>query len=43
MEQMMKEEGIEGIILDCTKIPILINQVDTNIPLFDATEIDKTI
>lgn len=40
MVRMMKEEGI---ILGCTEIPILINQVDTNIPLFDTTEIHKTI
>lgn len=39
MERMMKEDEIEGIILGCTEIPILINQEDTSIPLFDTTEI----
>jgi len=39
MKRMMNEEGTEGIILGCTEIPILINQADTDIPLFDTTEI----
>ncbi len=39
MERMIKEDKIEGIILGCTEIPILINQDDTSIPLFDTTEI----
>ncbi len=39
MKRMMKEDKIEGIILGCTEIPILINQDDTSISLFDTTEI----
>lgn len=39
MERMMKEDGVDGIILGCTEIPLLINQKDTQIPLFDTTEI----
>lgn len=31
------EKGAEGIILGCTEIPLLINQKDTSIPLFDTT------
>jgi aspartate racemase len=31
------DNGAEGIILGCTEIPLLINQNDTNIPLFDTT------
>jgi aspartate racemase len=31
------EKGAEGIILGCTEIPLLINQNDTSIPLFDTT------
>ncbi|MFT4415452.1 aspartate/glutamate racemase family protein [Fredinandcohnia humi] len=31
------ERGAEGIILGCTEIPLLINQDDTSIPLFDTT------
>ena len=32
-------QGVEGIILGCTEIPLLINQKDTAIPLFDTLEI----
>ena len=31
--------GAEGIILGCTEIPLLINQEDVNIPVFDTTTI----
>lgn len=33
------EAGAEGIILGCTEIPLLIQQNDTHIPLFDTTAI----
>ncbi|MUK87839.1 amino acid racemase [Ornithinibacillus sp. L9] len=33
------EDGAEGIILGCTEIPLLIKQDDTEIPLFDTTQI----
>ncbi|WP_226527078.1 aspartate/glutamate racemase family protein [Metabacillus niabensis] len=33
------ESGAEGIILGCTEIPLLIQQNDTCIPLFDTTAI----
>lgn len=32
-------DGAEGIILGCTEIPLLIQQNDTSIPLFDTTSI----
>ncbi len=32
-------EGVEGVILGCTEIGMLVHQEDTNIPLFDTTEI----
>lgn len=32
-------QGVEGIIMGCTEIPLLINQSDVNIPLFDTTVI----
>ena len=35
----LTSQGVEGIILGCTEIPLLINQKDTPIPLFDALEI----
>lgn len=31
--------GVEGIILGCTELPLIINQVNVSIPLFDSTEI----
>ena len=31
--------GAEGVILGCTEIPILVNQEDVQIPLFDTTQI----
>ncbi|RDY61707.1 aspartate/glutamate racemase family protein [Flagellimonas nanhaiensis] len=33
------ERGAEGIILGCTEIPMLINQKDFKIPVFDTTKI----
>lgn len=35
----MKMEGIEGIILGCTEIPMLIQQKDLDIKVFDTAEI----
>lgn len=32
-------DGIEGAILGCTEISLLINQNDTSLPIFDTTEI----
>ena len=31
--------GVEGVILGCTEIPLLINQSDVSIPVFDTTKI----
>ena len=31
--------GAEGIILGCTEIPLLINQNDVSLPIFDTTKI----
>jgi aspartate racemase len=31
--------GVEGIVLGCTEIPLLIKQEDLNIPVFDTTTI----
>ena len=39
MERMVKEDEIEGVILGCTEFQILVKQEDTNIVLFDTTEI----
>jgi len=32
-------KGAEGVVLGCTEIPLLINQEDVNIPVFDTTTI----
>jgi len=33
------EQGLEGVILGCTEIPLLINQEDVSTPVFDTTTI----
>jgi aspartate racemase len=33
------KSGAEGIILGCTEIPLLIQQKDVAVPVFDTTEI----
>lgn len=35
----LKSDGAQGVILGCTEIPLLINQDDVDIPLFDTTQI----
>lgn len=39
IHRMQQEARIEGAILGCTEIPLLINQVDTDLPVFDTTSI----
>ena len=36
------KEGVEGVILGCTEIPLLIQQEDVSIPIFDTTKIHAT-
>lgn len=38
INKMVKENGIEGIILGCTEIETLVKQSDLNIPIFDTTQ-----
>jgi aspartate racemase len=33
----MAEQGVEGIILGCTEIGLLVKQTDCSLPLFDTT------
>ncbi|MCC6476340.1 aspartate/glutamate racemase family protein [bacterium] len=33
----LSDRGAQGIILGCTEIPLLLNQADTSVPLFDTT------
>ncbi|MGY3718341.1 aspartate/glutamate racemase family protein [Sutcliffiella cohnii] len=35
----LKENGAEGVILGCTEIPLLVQQSDIPVPLFDSTAI----
>jgi len=35
----LQREGAEGVILGCTEIPLLIQQKDSPIPIFDTTKI----
>ncbi len=37
--QNLIQKGAEGIILGCTEIPLLINQEDFDVPIFDTTMI----
>ena len=35
----LKENGVEGVILGCTEIGMLIRQADSSLPVFDTTVI----
>jgi len=37
--EKLAERGAEGVILGCTEIPLLVNEADAGIPLFDTTAI----
>jgi len=39
IERLKSDEGIDGVILGCTEIPLLIKASDSSLPLFDTTEI----
>ena len=39
----LKDKGAEGIIMGCTEIPMLINQSDIDIPLFDTAQIHSNV
>ncbi len=38
----LEQKGAEGVILGCTEIPLLIQQEDVSIPVFDTTTIHAT-
>ena len=38
INHMMKKDGIEGVILGCTEIEMLIKQEDITIPVYDTTQ-----
>ena len=37
--RLSQEEGVEGVILGCTEIPLLVKQEDVSVPVFDTTAI----
>jgi aspartate racemase len=37
--QRMADRGVEGVILGCTELSLLVNPADSEIPLFDTTEL----
>ena len=39
IQQMVKRDGIQGVILGCTELPMLIQKEDVSIPTFNTTEI----
>ncbi len=40
--QKLMDKGVEGIILGCTEIPLLIKQENVSVPVFDTTKIHAT-
>jgi len=39
MVDYFRQKGVDGLILGCTEIPLVLSQEDTTLPLFDSTEI----
>lgn len=39
IDRLVDEEGAQGVILGCTEIPLLINQSDVKVPVFDTTRL----
>ena len=39
IERMKAEDGIEGVILGCTELPLLLNSGNCPVPCFDSVEI----
>ena len=37
IERLAREEDAEGVILGCTEIPLLVQQEDVDVPVFDTT------
>lgn len=35
----LRAKGAQGVILGCTEIPLLVHQKDTDLPVFDTTEL----
>lgn len=43
INQLIEEENVEGIILGCTEIPLIINKEDIKVPSFNTTKIHSQI
>jgi aspartate racemase len=39
IDRLIREKGVQGVILGCTEIPFLIKQEDVSVPVFDTTKI----
>jgi aspartate racemase len=39
INRLVKEQGVQGVILGCTEIPLLVKQKDVGVPVFDTTAI----
>lgn len=39
INRLIKEEGVEGIILGCTEIPMIVKQENVSVPVFNTTVI----
>ncbi|AXC50754.1 amino acid racemase [Paracoccus suum] len=37
--ERMQQSGSQGVVLGCTEIPLLVSATDTDIPVFDTTEL----
>ena len=40
--ESLAKQGAQGVILGCTEIGMLISQKDTDLPVFDTTQIHAT-
>jgi len=39
IDDLARDKGAEGVVLGCTELPFLIQQADTQVPVFDTTVI----
>lgn len=39
IDRLVREEKVEGVVLGCTEIPLLVKQADVSVPVFDTTAI----
>jgi aspartate racemase len=35
----LKQRGAQGVVLGCTELPLLLSDADTDMPLFNTTEL----